>query len=233
MTEQAKKQFREDEIVILRHFNKERQEYVTNVYPKVGGRLRLAHEANPDAINIETEIYKYDGNIAVVIATCKTLTGRFTGIGMSSIERDQKIAPAILELAETRAIARALRFAGHGIEYCSAEEVSHLENGNEVPPDNGNGKQRQPAATGKNGNGSNYNQGVNGNSNRQPDNSNGGNGNGNGRLSPKQYKFIVNLADQRNIAYEDLNQKSLETYGVALEHLSKSDASNMIKELQV
>jgi hypothetical protein len=36
---------------------------------------------------------------------------------------------AILELAETRAIARSLRFAGYGVEYCSAEEVSHLENG--------------------------------------------------------------------------------------------------------
>src|SRR6056297_1356344 len=132
MTEQK---FRDEEIVVLRHWNKERQEFVSNVYPNVGGRLRLAHEAN-DAINIETRIYQYDENLAVVIATVKTMSGQFTGIGMSSVERDKKIAPAILELAETRGIARALRFAGYGVEYCSAEEVSHLENGNPAPQDN-------------------------------------------------------------------------------------------------
>src|SRR6056297_1444450 len=135
MTEKIKSQFREDEVAIIKHWNKQKGEYVSNVYPKVGGRLRLAHEAN-DAINIETEIYRYDENLAVVIATVKTMSGQFTGIGMSSVERDKKIAPAILELAETRGIARALRFAGYGVEYCSAEEVSHLENGNPAPQDN-------------------------------------------------------------------------------------------------
>ena len=53
---------------------------------------------------------------------------------MASSERDQEIAPAILELAETRAIARSLRFAGYGVEYCSAEEVSHLKNLNGIKP---------------------------------------------------------------------------------------------------
>ena len=32
----------------------------------------------------------------------------------------------MLELAETRSIARSLRFAGYGLEYCGAEEVSHV-----------------------------------------------------------------------------------------------------------
>ena len=52
---------------------------------------------------------------------------------MASVQRDEKIAPAILELAETRAIARSLRFAGYGVEYCSAEEVSHFA-GQQVTP---------------------------------------------------------------------------------------------------
>ena len=52
------------------------------------------------------------------------MKGNFPGLGMSSVDRDHSIAPAILELAETRAIARSLRFAGHGVEYCSAEEMS-------------------------------------------------------------------------------------------------------------
>ncbi|MDA3832390.1 MAG: hypothetical protein PF495_03240, partial [Spirochaetales bacterium] len=151
MTEQIRKMFRDDEIVVLRHWNKERQEYVINVYPKVGGRLRLAHQAN-DAINIETEVYRYDENLAVVIATVKTMSGQFTGIGMSSVERDKKIAPAILELAETRSIARALRFAGYGVEFCSAEEVSHMENVNPAPRENKQAKSPGPSQ-GNGGNG--------------------------------------------------------------------------------
>jgi len=130
---EIKQEFREDEVAFIRHWDKARNEWVTNVFPKVGGRLRLAHEQN-EAIDIETEIYKYDENVAVVIGTCRTAKGCFKGIGMSSVARDQKIAPAILEMAETRSIARALRFAGFGVEYCSAEEVSHLESGPVAPP---------------------------------------------------------------------------------------------------
>jgi hypothetical protein len=122
-------QFREDEIAFIRHYDKQRQEWVVNPHPKVGGRLRLAHESN-EALSIETVIIKYDGNSAVVSAVVSATKGHFKGIGMASIERDKTLADAILELAETRAIARALRFAGYGVEYFSAEEVSHLENGN-------------------------------------------------------------------------------------------------------
>ncbi|MCP4629901.1 MAG: hypothetical protein GY850_41305 [bacterium] len=121
-------QFREDEITLIKHWDEQRQEWTTSVYPRISGRLRLAHSEN-DALSINTKIIKYDENIAVVSAISVTSKGRFKGIGMSSVERDQKIAPAILELAETRAIARSLRFAGYGVEYCSAKEVSHLGNG--------------------------------------------------------------------------------------------------------
>ena len=67
---------------------------------KVGGRLRLAHEDN-DQLSINTEIIQYDQNVAVVKAVVETSKGSFSGIGMASLERDQRIAPAILELAET------------------------------------------------------------------------------------------------------------------------------------
>jgi hypothetical protein len=60
------------------------------------------------------------------------MKGTFPGIGMASVERDHTIAPAILELAETRSIARFLRFAGYGVEYCSAEEISCLGKGTEA-----------------------------------------------------------------------------------------------------
>ncbi len=48
-----------------------------NIFPKIGGRLRLAHEEN-DQLSITTEIIKYDENLARglscrVIATDSTL----------------------------------------------------------------------------------------------------------------------------------------------------------------
>jgi hypothetical protein len=231
------------------------------VYPKVGGRLRLAHENN-DAINIETEIYRYDENLAVVIATVKTMSGQFTGIGMSSVERDKKIAPAILELAETRGIARALRFAGFGVEYCSAEEVSHLENGNGKGQSNkqkntpgfsqsGNGNEGQPVSRKGNvqigfdaaeGVPNVYTpryevqdgQGAPASTAHSADNGNGGNGNGQKRrqLSLKQYNYIKSLGKKLGYDYGGLAELCRMHFNVEIEALDTSDASSMIAYLQ-
>ena len=51
--------FREDEIVIMTHWDKREKKWIKNIFPKVGGRLRLAHEDN-DQISISTDIIKYD-----------------------------------------------------------------------------------------------------------------------------------------------------------------------------
>ena len=140
---------------------------------------------------------------------------------MASIERDSEIAPAVLELAETRAIARSLRFAGYGVEYCSAEEVSHLKSRNGIKPisnrQNGQSGVSQPAA----GND------ANGDSANSP-----GNGNGNGRLSSKQYRFLVQLNDRLGRSKADLDKHCLEAYGTAAQYLSKVDCSKLINELK-
>jgi len=94
-------------------------------YPVVGGRLRLFHKFN-DHGHVQTEIVQYDENKAVIRAHVTTDTGTFTGLGEADVNRDRRLKEAILELAETRAIARALRFAGYGVELTGAEEVSHL-----------------------------------------------------------------------------------------------------------
>ena len=175
-------QFREDEIVIMTHFDKREEKWVRTVYPKIGGRLRLAHEEN-DQLSITTEIIRYDENIAVVKANTTTGKGTFPGLGMSSAERDNDIAPAILELAETRAIARSLRFAGYGVEYCSFEEITHLRNGSaplfgagpEVP-------EPQEEET-KGGDG------------QKP----GNGGNEDARVTNKQLNYIVNLGRNLNL----------------------------------
>ena len=108
-------QFKADEIVKVN--NKD--------YPVVGGRLRLAHEGK--ALSIETTVIKYDNTIAVIQAKVTTEKGIFNGLGNATVQRDARLKMAILELAETRAIARALRFAGYGVEYTGFEEVDGSE----------------------------------------------------------------------------------------------------------
>jgi hypothetical protein len=67
-------QFREDEIIILDQLRDGKM--VKNIFPKIGGRLRLAHEQNQQ-ISITTEIIKYDENLAVVRAITTTMKGTF------------------------------------------------------------------------------------------------------------------------------------------------------------
>jgi hypothetical protein len=106
-TEKNNNQFREDEIVIMSHVDKRTGEVVTRPYPKVGGRLRLAHEENGN-LSISTEIIRYEDNVVVVKAQATTSKGTFNGLGMASLERDQRIAPAILELWNTVLQKRSL-----------------------------------------------------------------------------------------------------------------------------
>ena len=213
-------QFREDEIVIMNHWDKNSKERVNTVYPKIGARLRLAHEEN-EQISITTEVIKYDGNIAVVSAISETSKGSFKGIGMASIDRDERIAPAILELAETRAIARSLRFAGYGVEFCSAEEISHLENGNSVQHQHDDSKAhlepRQAIPI--------RNQGHTAHGEQIP-------ANDNTRLTNKQLNYIVNLGSEIGLDSKSLDQASLQEFNVKFAYLSKRDASAFIDSLK-
>ena len=209
--------FREDEMVILSHYDKREERWVETEYPKVGGRLRLAHEDN-DQLSITTEVIRYDESAAVVKATVKTRKGEFTGLGMSSVERDKTIAPAILELAETRAIARALRFGGYGVEYCGAEEVSHIQvNGDRKEPTGETPKQHSHSGGNGQGNG-------NGNGN--------GNGSGDGRITNRQLNYIVNIGKGLGLDSKDLDQESVSGFGVKMAHLTIKDASAFIETLK-
>lgn len=92
-------------------------------YPVVGGRLRLCHEDN-EKLEIQTKIIEFSHlEIAIVEATITTSTGIFKAHGVASKEKDHKLVTSLLELAETRAIARGLRFAGYGVEYTGVEEM--------------------------------------------------------------------------------------------------------------
>ena len=191
-----------------------------NLYPKVGGRLRLAHEKN-NKLSITTTIIKYDGKVAVVSATCLTSKGNFQGIGTASVERDVEFALSILELAETRAIARSLRFSGVGVEFCSAEEVSHLKNRNGIKPTVDPGAHQSKSSQSDSGN---Y-----GTKNPSNISCNGG---GNGRLSAKQYRFLLQLSDRLGRSKADLDKHCLEAFGTVAQHLTKADCSTLIQELK-
>jgi hypothetical protein len=205
-TEKNNNLFREDEIVIMSHVDKKTGEVVTRPYPKVGGRLRLAHEEN-GSLNISTEIIRYEENVAVVRALATAKKGYFNGLGMASLERDQQIAPAILELAETRAIARSLRFAGYGVEYCSAEEVSHLENGGLIEQDAKPSEESEKTNEGE--------------SHDSQD----------ARLTSKQLNYLKRLARDRRMTDKELRTKTMGTYKKQPEYLSKKEASELIDQL--
>src|SRR5208282_949809 len=115
--------FREDELVTRKM--KVNGEWQSRTFPVVGGRLRILHENN-DHLGIQTEIIRLDHDFVVVKAAVESQRGKFNGTGTASGQRDAKLADSLVELAETRAIARALRFGGIGVEYTSAEEVSHI-----------------------------------------------------------------------------------------------------------
>jgi hypothetical protein len=216
-TEKNNNLFREDEIVIMSHVDKRTGEVVTRPYPKVGGRLRLAHEENGN-LNISTEIIRYEENVAVVRALATTKKGYFNGLGMASLERDQQIAPAILELAETRAIARSLRFAGYGVEYCSAEEVSHLENGSIIEQ------------TGESGS-SVKDHDDKGSEKPAKEDENDAQNPQDARLTSKQLNYLKRLARDRRMTDKELRTKTMEAYKKQPEYLSKKEASELIDQL--
>jgi len=174
--------FQQSEIVMFNRWNDKDGKSKSIIYTKINGRLRLAHNEN-DQLSITTQIIKYDADLAIVCANTVTEKGSFSGMGMASSDRDKEIFPAILELAETRSIARSLRFAGYGIDFCSAEEVSHFEQENPSPlVKNGQGNPKRPIVHHPYAN--NKSAGNKGNSD-----------NGNGRLSQKQHSFLLHLAE--------------------------------------
>lgn len=231
-------EFRPEEIVTLRHFDKKTGQWVESDYPKVGGRLRLAHLQN-ESLDISTEVIQYDGSVAVVKAVVTTQKGTFSGFGMASFERDAKIAPAILELAETRSIGRAMRWAGYGMEYCSVEEVSHLDQEAEFsePPARHSINEpekpiycpRNPGSMQPTGGTHNAGNGI-AKSNGNPDQAGNGN-NGNGRLTQKQHGLLIRLAEDRGLNRAQLDNMSKERFGCVLNFISKGDASSLIGEM--
>ena len=210
--------FREDELVTRRQ--KVNGEWIETVFPRVGGRLRLAHDGN-ERLSIQTEVVQFDDSLAVVKATVTTDKGSFCGFGTASAQRDQRLADSLLELAETRSIARSLRFSGYGVEYEGAEEVSHVipetepsaaqdASKNPKPVFQQDESQSKPEAK----------------TSAQPKNGNGG------KATGAQCRALYALSKKAKMGDEDLEGLLKPLNAARFEDLTLSDASHLIQYFQ-
>jgi hypothetical protein len=202
-----------------------------------------------------------NGNFAVCKATVVSKTGEsFTDVGDANCQNtNSKVSRHLLRMASTRAIARALRsFTNIGMtcleELADLSDMAGNESGNgkaktgkpavrikpaekpagdqqkKTPPveTKGDASSNQPAAAKEPEKGTAM----------QPTGPPKGDSKGNGKpttdpkLSSAQQNAIYNLSRRRGISVDELHKKTLETYGVELEHLTTKDASSFIRSLQ-
>jgi hypothetical protein len=202
-------------------------EWQTRTFPVVGGRLRILHENN-EHLGIQTEIIKLDTDFVVVKAAVESQRGKFNGTGTASGQRDAKLADSLVELAETRAIARALRFGGIGVEYTGAEEVSHVaaadsekeQTGSKAPAPvfaEGNGKDKVAAkATG----------GAAADEGSKPKSG------GNGTVTQAQVRALFALSRKANYQEADIGEMLARFDVSRFEDLTRESASQLIGNLQ-
>jgi len=205
---------------------------------------------------------KDNGNSAICKATVISKTGEsFTDIGDANPGNcSSKVVKHLLRLASTRAIARSLRTFTN-IGYTCLEELADLNDviGN-GPKTGSKPKAEKPVSKKPKAAKSTQSKtktaqseslakspaqdnqidtGDNGNS--VGNESTGGNGKGRSKtqavgkqpaMSEAQKRAIYNLSRRRGISVEDLEQMSMDAYGVAVENLTSKDASAFIRNLQ-
>jgi len=225
-----------------------------NQFVKYAGLLDLGHQRGISQIEVDPLQLptKENGNFAICQATVVSKTGEsFTDIGDANPTNcNVKVGKHLLRLASTRAIARALRTFTN-IGYTCLEELADL---NEVigagegkgkpkvskkaaPPAKASSRKAkaEPKVTGDSGNSdiseSSQSKG-NGNGSPNAQAPKAASGNAKPKMSEAQKRAIYNLSRRRGISVEDLEQMSVDAYGIALENLSSKDASSFIRNLQ-
>jgi len=213
--------FREDELVTRKV--KINGEWQTRTFPIIGGRLRLAHEQN-DSLSLQTELVSWDGQYAVFKCCAITGKGQFVGYGTANSQRDARLAESLIELAETRSIARALRFSGFGLEFTSAEEVSHVMPETEPPGVRNESKDHKPLFEPEDDQGKPETKAP-------AQTKNGSNGNG-GKATGAQCRALYALSKKARMCDEDVDGLLRPLNASRFEDLSLSDASHLIQYLQ-
>ena len=206
-------QFREDELVSRKV--KVGNEWQTRVFPIIGGRLRILHETS-EHLSIQTEVVRLDNKFVVVKAAVQTQRGKFNGTGTASSQRDARLADSLVELAETRAIARALRFGGIGVEFTSAEEVSHVA---AAEPEREPRTHKRAESDSHEGNG-------NGKEAQMPQHC------GNGRATQAQCRALWALTKKARYSDEDIASLLSPLNASTFQELTRESASQLITYLQ-
>jgi hypothetical protein len=201
--------FRDDEL-ITRKLNGQ-----TKVFPVVGGRLRLAHEENQN-LNLQTEMVSWDGQYAIFKCAAVTSKGQFVGYGTANSQRDARLADSLVELAETRSVARALRFAGFGLEFTGAEEVSHVAAAEQEREQTGS---KEPVRVFPQGDGESKPE-------AKPA------GNGNGRATQAQCRALYALTKRAQYTDQDIESMLRPMSASSFQELSRESASQLIAYLQ-
>ena len=205
--------FREDELISRKV--KVGNEWVTRTFPVVGGRLRLAHEGN-QRLSLQTELVNWTGDYAVIKCVAVTDKGQFFGYGTANNQRDARLAESLIELAETRSIARALRFAGFGMEFCGAEEVSHVTD-SEIPAATKDNGDNRPESGPPNG----------GTAETTP-----GTKIVRGQATQAQVRAILALTKRNGYGDEQIEEMLHSMKAARFEDLSRENASRLISNLQ-
>ncbi len=220
--------FREDELVSRKV--KVGNEWQTRVFPIIGGRLRLAHEENQN-LNLQTEMVSWDGQYAIFKCSAVTSKGQFAGYGTANSQRDARLSESLVELAETRSVARALRFAGFGLEFTGAEEVSHVTS---TEAETGQTSNKKPERVFDQGNGQSK---AGTNTNEATENSGNGNGskplNGSiGKATQAQCRALFALTKRANFTDQDIESMLRPLNANTFQDLSRESASQLITYLQ-
>ncbi len=200
-------------------------EWQTRTFPVVGGRLRLAHEQN-DSLSLQTEMINWDGKYAVFKCSAVTGKGQYIGYGTANSQRDAKLADSLVELAETRSIARALRFAGYGMEYTGAEEVSHVATADAEKEQSGS---KQAAPVFAEGNGKVAGKVTSGAAADEGSKPKSG---GNGTITQAQVRALFALSRRANYHEADIGEMLARFEVSRFEDLSRESASQLIGHLQ-
>lgn len=180
-------------------------------------RLNDSFEAN---WSFEILEHKILDNTDEVVVLGKLAAGDIakTQFGSSKITRARESGDMIsladdFKAAGTDALKKCATLLGIGLHlYKSSSKAPSLGQSNNKNKSNNNFKRSN-------------NNGGNGNGNG------GDNGNGNNRISAKQHKYIMSLSLERGISKSKLNEHCLEAYAVAVDYLTRADASSLIENL--
>ena len=233
--------------------------FITNIKGKdfvvYAGVLDLATQMG--LLKLEVELLQFpakeNGNEAICRAVAESKSGEvFSDIGDANLQNcSSKVVKHLIRMASTRAKGRALRDMCN-IGIACLEELADFDDviGSGTPKKAsrkktvGNADKKEtktkPDIKKKTqakieSDPDNKASGKNPKDSKKPESkseANDGNNSGQPSMSEAQKRAIYNLSRRRGVSVENLEEMSLEAYGVAVENLTSKDASAFIRNLQ-